>query len=716
MSHSFIKKIAIILSIQFVISPIFFLQSKILFAQTSDRLNITNVKAKDEEKTNTLTSFLNRLSVRVYCGITGIFNNVCGIQGTTSVQGTTSTTNNTTNQTIVNRNDNRTNVTNTQDTQTSPSSGGDFVVERINELTTILRNEIRNNAIYSTGPQGPQGVAGPVGPRGAGGGGGRGRDGATGPAGPAGADAFLTIGAPGYILQSTGTTTEWVATSTLGITGGSGTFSTSSARLAISESILGVDYNSTTGDFSLTSGYTIPTTASSTDWNSAFSWGDHGAQGYMTSLDLNNLAPVVVGNGNATTTLGTNASIFGRSNTASGQYAMSSGYSNNASGDRSVASGYDNRALGFGATAVGYRNWAISDGSTSVGYNNYTDAKNASSFGNENQASGTSSIAVGNSNYAQADYSTVVGYDNWASASGASIFGSNINNTIASSTMIGPSNSAKVTILSTGELQANFINATSTTATSSFSGAVDVKSSLLANGSAGTTGYILQTTGTGVQWVATSTLGFGSGESFSTSTTRSVFSSSATGLTYNSGTGDFSLTSGYSIPLTASTTNWNSAFSWGDHATQGYLTSLNLNNLNSVVVGNGNSLSGFASTTSSIFGRGNIVSNTYASAFGNSNTASGYKTSAAGYDNTASASGSSAFGYVNTASGIHSSAFGDGNTASANNTSAFGFSNNVTVSGSTAVGYDNTVNAGNASAFGSSITNAISNSTNDRSI
>ncbi|MES2995127.1 MAG: hypothetical protein V4681_03795, partial [Patescibacteria group bacterium] len=44
------------------------------------------------------------------------------------------------------------------------------------------------------------------------------------------------------------------------------------------------------------------------------------------------------------------------------------------------------------------------------------------------------------------------------------------------------------------------------------------------------------------------------------STARGLFSSSATGLTYTSGTGDFSLTSGYVIPLTASTTEWNAAY------------------------------------------------------------------------------------------------------------------------------------------------------------
>ncbi len=44
--------------------------------------------------------------------------------------------------------------------------------------------------------------------------------------------------------------------------------------------------------------------------------------------------------------------------------------------------------------------------------------------------------------------------------------------------------------------------------------------------------------------------------SFSTSTTRSVFSNSASGLTYNSSTGSTSLTVGYVIPLVASTTEW----------------------------------------------------------------------------------------------------------------------------------------------------------------
>ena len=42
------------------------------------------------------------------------------------------------------------------------------------------------------------------------------------------------------------------------------------ARLAISETVTGLDYNNTTGVFSLASGYVIPTTSSATNWDAAY--------------------------------------------------------------------------------------------------------------------------------------------------------------------------------------------------------------------------------------------------------------------------------------------------------------------------------------------------------------------------------------------------------------------------------------------------------------
>jgi hypothetical protein len=41
-----------------------------------------------------------------------------------------------------------------------------------------------------------------------------------------------------------------------------------------------------------------------------------------------------------------------------------------------------------------------------------------------------------------------------------------------------------------------------------------------------------------------------------------------------SGTLAVSLQSGYSIPTTSSQSNWNTAYGWGDHSSQGYLTSV----------------------------------------------------------------------------------------------------------------------------------------------
>jgi predicted heme/steroid binding protein len=51
-----------------------------------------------------------------------------------------------------------------------------------------------------------------------------------------------------------------------------------------------------------------------------------------------------------------------------------------------------------------------------------------------------------------------------------------------------------------------------------------------------------------------------------------ALSSTATGLTYTNTTGVFSLTSGYVIPTTSSASNWDTAYGWGNHASAGYLT------------------------------------------------------------------------------------------------------------------------------------------------
>ena len=63
----------------------------------------------------------------------------------------------------------------------------------------------------------------------------------------------------------------------------------------------------------------------------------------------------------------------------------------------------------------------------------------------------------------------------------------------------------------------------------------------------------------------------------SSSTIRGLLSSTATGLTYTNSTGVFSLASGYAIPATGDISNWNTAYGWGNHALAGYATVAQLN-------------------------------------------------------------------------------------------------------------------------------------------
>ncbi|HNV97132.1 MAG TPA: hypothetical protein PKL13_02320, partial [bacterium] len=77
-------------------------------------------------------------------------------------------------------------------------------------------------------------------------------------------------------------------------------------------------------------------------------------------------------------------------------------------------------------------------------------------------------------------------------------------------------------------------------------------------------------------WYATTTDGLDEGvtnQYFTNARSRASISETIQGITYNNGTGAFSLDGTYSIPLLASTTDWQTAYSWGNHADAGYLTS-----------------------------------------------------------------------------------------------------------------------------------------------
>lgn len=87
-------------------------------------------------------------------------------------------------------------------------------------------------------------------------------------------------------------------------------------------------------------------------------------------------------------------------------------------------------------------------------------------------------------------------------------------------------------------------------------------------------GYSLPTTASQTNWNSAYSWGNHASAGYyvgTNSTIRALLSSSATGLTYNNTTGVFTLTSGYVIPTSTQQTNWNTAYGWGNHASAGYL-------------------------------------------------------------------------------------------------------------------------------------------------
>ncbi len=175
-------------------------------------------------------------------------------------------------------------------------------------------------------------------------------------------------------------------------------------------------------------------------------------------------------------------------------------------------------------------------------------------------------------------------------------------------------------------------------------GDIDFTGALKLSGSAGTLGYVLQTTGTGVQWVATSTLGI--------STDLNALSTIRVG-SGNTGGGSGAINFGYS-----------------NYAQGNYSTSLGYDNESS-------------SQYSVAVGYLNIAStNSYAVAVGGNNTSSGDGSVAMGRGNEATALGSVALGRNVTNSTANSLMIGVSNTAKLTIDS----SGNVGISGTASTG------------------------------
>lgn len=156
-------------------------------------------------------------------------------------------------------------------------------------------------------------------------------------------------------------------------------------------------------------------------------------------------------------------------------------------------------------------------------------------------------------------------------------------------------------LIKTDFMRGAYFYASSTSATSSFLGNVYVSGAFRdSSNAAGTLGMVLQTTGTGTRWVATSTLGISAGSGSGTVT--SVAATVPTGLTISgspittSGTLAFGLGAGYVIPLTASTTEWAAASASTTAMTPAYIRAL-LSGTSPITFNSGTGAIGFSFST-----------------------------------------------------------------------------------------------------------------------
>jgi hypothetical protein len=361
----------------------------------------------------------------------------------------------------------------------------------------------------------------------------------------------------------------------------------------------------TVNDFAPTTGYNIPLTASTTNWNTFYdtpstritagtnlSWAGNtlnatgdGVSNWTyngsrltpsTTVGIGVFASSTIGdgtgaggltiNGGATTTLdmkihGLTAGMGTNSITANTAFGNGALLGNNSGSGYNT--GIGNNALT--ANTSGKQNTAI--GNFSLGSNSTGDFNVAIGDNTAGNVTGSNNVAIGKS--ALISGIAVSGNVALGHFAGAYETGSNafyVNNQNRSDTATDK----------TASLLYGTFNATPASQTLNINASTSVFSLFNkgflrdSTGSVGAQGEVLASTVTGTDWVATSTLFSSLGTVTSVALTLPTgFSVSGSPVT-TTGTLAGSFSAGYSLPLTASTTEGSTAYTWGNHAVAGY--------------------------------------------------------------------------------------------------------------------------------------------------
>ena len=330
----------------------------------------------------------------------------------------------------------------------------------------------------------------------------------------------------GYLTSETytGTVTSVSMTTPTGLTV-TGSPVTSSGTLAVS----------------LQTGYSIPTTTKQGQWDTAYGWGNHASAGYLTDITGENLGDL----SNVTLTSPSNGQILKYNGTA-------------------WVNGTDAGGIALTDLSVGAEGTASGDGA--IAYNNtsgvftYTPPT-AAGIGAATSAQGTL-------------------------ADSATQPGDNISTLTNDSGYVTPSSTATFTNKSGDISQWTNDSGYLTSETSHADVVVDgdfASQGLMKRGAtAGSYSIVTDNStnwNTAYGWGDHASAGYLTTETY-TGTVTSVGATVPTGLSVSgspitsSGTLAITFAAGYSIPTTTKQGQWDTAYSWGNHASAGYLTDI----------------------------------------------------------------------------------------------------------------------------------------------